>query len=201
MSAPATSPATPTDSYTSESPANASTAEQPPSRQTTGTAATIGNDNAPGPQGIQERRAAVRDRVGQEVLAFIAAIERGDAATAEGFPPPPGATANAGGNAINLLEGLRAFGGVGGGSAGGTGASPASQEAVKRLPRIEVCVVVVCIASTAHSSLFICLCLVVQAGLALYWKLNLCLVGNRVTTIFGELRKTGVIRGASKSKC
>lgn len=80
-------------------------------------------------QGIHERRAAVRDRVAQEVLAFIAAIERGDAATAAGFPPPPGAAAG----------GVVGAGGLLGGAGQGSAAVPASREAVEKLPRIEVC--------------------------------------------------------------
>lgn len=78
-----------------------------------------------GPQAIQERRAAVRDRVAQEVLAFIAAIERGEVPTAVGLPLPPG---------VNFLDGLQGQHGL----ASGGSSAPASQDALKKLRRFQV---------------------------------------------------------------
>lgn len=75
-------------------------------------------------------RAAVSERVAQEVLAFMAAIERGDLSTAVGLPAPPGAA---------LLEDLPGGRGLAAGGGGSRGRSaPALAQVVKDLPRVKV---------------------------------------------------------------
>lgn len=93
---------------------NTPTTVPPPRAATTG-----------GPQLHQDRRSAVRDRVAQEVLTFIAAIERGELPTAVGLPVPPGA---------NFLDSLRGQGGL----VSEGNSAPASPEALKKLHRFKV---------------------------------------------------------------
>lgn len=81
-----------------------------------------------GTHNTQERPTAVRDRVAEEVLTFMAAIERGEVPTAVGLPLPPGA---------NIFDSLRGPGGLGGERARRNSA-PASKEALRRLTRFKV---------------------------------------------------------------
>ena len=79
----------------------------------------------PAPPTTQEEgnRTAVGGRVAREVLAFMAAIERGDLSTAVGLPVPPGVT---------ILENLPGLG------ARRSTSAPALERVVKNLPRVQV---------------------------------------------------------------
>lgn len=72
------------------------------------------------------------ERVSQEVLRFMAAIERGDLPSPVGMPAPPGVPA------LEDLPGLAGATGVGGGR--DSRSAPALEQVVKSLPRIEVCI-------------------------------------------------------------
>lgn len=95
-------------------------AERPPASPPPTNATTVVSEH--------RNRAVASERVAQEVLAFMAAIERGDLSTAVGLPAPPGVAL------LEELPGIRA--GLGGPRS--SRSAPALEHVVRRLPRIQV---------------------------------------------------------------